>query len=153
MLEKLRKLYTSVDYYELMEFKLLVTKTIVDCLHGLDLPPMSAKSYTPEVLQAITYMQNNVTVQLSGNQIAQSVFASPKSLFKHFKDETGMTISAYMDKLILMRAAQLLADPQLSIGDISRQLDFCDQFYFSNRFKILSGHTPTQYRKSLFPRF
>lgn len=150
-LDKLKELYCSTDYFELMEFKFLVTKTIVDCLHSIDLPPMSAKSYSPEVLQAISYMQSNVSVQLSGNQIAQAVFASPKRLFKHFKDETGMTLGAYLDKLIFMRATQLLADPQLSIGDISRQLGFCDQFYFSNRFKELSGQTPSQYRKTVSP--
>lgn len=151
-LDQLKALYTSTDYYELMEFKSLVTKTIIDCLQGIELPSLSAKSYSPEVMQAISYMQNNVSVQLSGEQIAQAVFASPKRLFKRFKEETGITLGAYLDKLIFTRATQLLADPQLSIGDISRQLGFCDQFYFSNRFKALSGQTPTQYRKSIFPK-
>lgn len=151
-LDSLKKLYETTDYYGLLEFKALVTKTIADCIRGIGLPPMPAMTYSQEVLQAITYMQNNVNVQLNGEQIAQAVFVSPNRLFKRFKAETGITIGAYMDRLILMRATQLLADAELSIGEISRQLGFCDQFYFSNRFKALSGHTPTQYRKSLFPK-
>jgi len=151
ILEKLKKLYVSTDYYELLEFKSLVARTLAECIRGIDLPPMSAKSYSAEVIQAITYMQSNISVQLSGNQIAQAVFVSPNRLFKRFKAETGVTLGAYLDRLILMRATQLLADAQLSIGEISRQLGFCDQFYFSNRFKALSGQTPSQYRKAILP--
>lgn len=150
-LDKLKKLYVSTDYYELLEFKALVAQTVAECIRGIDLPSMSAKSYSPEVLQAISYMQNNISVQLSGNQIAQAVFVSPNRLFKHFKAETGITLGTYLDKLIFLRATQLLADPQLSIGEVSRQLGFCDQFYFSNRFKELSGQTPSQYRKTVSP--
>lgn len=152
-LEDLKRLFETTDYYELLEFKSIVTKTIVDAIRGVALPPTPAKTYSQEVMQAICYMQNNINVQLNGNQIAQAVFVSPNRLFKRFKAETGTTIGAYMDRLILMRATQLLSDTELSIGDISRQLGFCDQFYFCNRFKALSGQSPTQYRKTVFPRF
>lgn len=151
ILDKLKELHLSRDYYELLEFKALVTKTVADCLRGIDLPSMVAKSYSQEVFQAIAYMQKNISVQLTGNQIAQAVFVSPNRLFKHFKAETGITLGAYLDRLILLRASQLLSDPHLSIGEISRQLGFCDQFYFSNRFKALSGQTPSQYRKTISP--
>lgn len=151
-LKKLKDLHLSRDYFDLMEFKSLITKTIVDCIRGIDFPAMSAKSYSQEVYQAIVYMQKNVSVQLSGKQIAEAVFMTPNQLHKRFKAETGITLGAYLDRLILLQATQLLADPNLSIGDISRQLGFCDQFYFSNRFKALSGQTPTQYRKSIFPK-
>jgi len=149
-LTRLKELYVSTDYYDLLEFKALVSQTVAECIRGIELPSLSAKSYTPEILQAIAYMQNNISVQLSGARIAQAVFVSPNRLYKRFKAETGITLGAYLDRLLFLRATQLLADPQLSVGEISRQLGFCDQFYFSNRFKQLSGQTPSQYRKAIF---
>ena len=96
----------------------------------------------------MAYMQNNITVQLSGEQIANAVGISPSSLHKRFKAETGMSLGAYQDDLIFNRAKQLLAQRQLSIKEVSQQLGFCDQYYFSRRFKAKTGVTPSNYRKN-----
>lgn len=146
-LEMLKKLFMSPDYCDLLEFKMLVTRDIIQCFRNAELPAMATKSYSQDVLQAISYMQNNVNLQLTTNQISQAVFTSPNRLHKIFKAETGMTIGAYMDRLVFLRAAQLLKDPKLSIGEISRQLGFCDQYYFSRRFKNRFGQTPSEFRR------
>lgn len=146
-LNKLKKLSTSSDYCDLLEFKMLVTQNILDCLRNAKLPPITTKSYSQDVLQAISYMQNHVTLQVTTTQIAQAIPISPNRIHKLFKAETGMTIGDYLDKLVFSRAAQLLLDPKLSIGEISRQLGFCDQYYFSRRFKDKFGQTPSEFRK------
>ena len=148
LLGKLKALHESTDYCDLLEFKMLVTKTILDCLHNAKLPALTTKSYSPEIIQAINYMQNNVNLQLTTEEISQAVFTSPNRLHKLFKAETGMTLGFYLDRLVLFRAAQLLIDPKLSIGEISRQLGFCDQYYFSRRFKNQFGQTPSEFRKN-----
>jgi len=148
LLYKLKELYDSPDYCDLLEFKILVTRTVIDCLHSARTAPIVTKSYSPDILQAISYMQNNVNLQLTTNQISEAVFTSPNRLHKLFKAETGMTIGAYLDRLVFFRAAQLLIDPKQSIGEISRQLGFCDQYYFSRRFKNQFGQTPSEFRKN-----
>ena len=147
LLNKLKELYDSADYCDLLEFKMLVTQTVLECLQSAKTDSVATKSYSSDVLQAISYMQNNVNLQLTTNQIAQAVYTSPNRLHKLFKEETGMTIGAYLDRLVFFRAAQLLIDPKQSIGEISRQLGFCDQYYFSRRFKIQFGQTPSEFRK------
>jgi len=148
LLNKLKELYASADYCDLLEFKMLVTQTVIECLHSVKAASIATKSYSPDVLQAISYMQNNVNLQLTTNQISEAVFTSPNRLHKLFKAETGMTIGAYLDRLVFFRAAQLLIDPKQSIGEISRQLGFCDQYYFSRRFKNQFGQTPSEFRKN-----
>lgn len=147
LLNQLKELYASENYCDLLKFKLLVTQNILDCLHSVKQTAITTKSYSPDVLQAISYMQNNVNLQLTTNQISQAVYTSPNRLHKLFKAETGMTIGTYLDRLVFFRAAQLLIDPKLSIGEISRQLGFCDQYYFSRRFKNQFGQTPSEFRK------
>lgn len=146
LLEELKNLSNAEDYGQLLKFKTLINQTVADCLLAENIP-FPIKPYSHEVLQAMAYIQNNLTLQLSGEQIAQALFTSPSRLYKRFKAETGISLGAYQDKLIFYRATLLLAERQLSLKEISQQLGFCDQYYFSRRFKAQMGTTPTLYRK------
>jgi len=134
------------DYGHMLRFKALVSQSVTDCLlpDNISFP---VKTYSHEVLQAISYMQNNLTIQLSGEQIAQAIFVSPSRLYKRFRAETGLPIGTYLDKMIFHQATVLLADQKLTLKEISQQLGFCDQYYFSRRFKAQMGVTPSRYRK------
>lgn len=149
LLTELKKLHKSENLYDLLQFKTLVTKTILDCLERENLPPLQIKNFSPVILQAISYMQNKVSIQLTAEQIAQELFISRHQLQKHFKAETGLTVGEYLDRQLVYRATQLMTNPQLSLREISDQLGFCDQFYFSRRFKKLTGQTPSDFRKTL----
>ena len=146
MLTQLKDFSNSTDYAQLMKFKILISQHVTECLLAENIS-FVIKPYSQEILQAMNYMQNNITVQLSGEQIAHVVGVSPSSLYRRFKAETGLSIGAYQDKLIFYRAVQLLAEPQLSLKEISQQLGFCDQYYFSRRFKAQMGNPPSHYRK------
>lgn len=142
----LKSCWNPEDYGHLLKFKACVLQNVVDCLLAENIP-FPIKSYSQAVLQAMAYMQNNITIQLTGEQIAQAACVSPSFLYKRFKAETGISLGAYQDKLIFNRATQLLAERQLSLKEISQQLGFCDQYYFSRRFKSKTGTTPSGYRK------
>ena len=146
LLTQLDAFSKSDDYGQLLAFKAQIIQDVSACLLAENIP-FPIKPYSREVLQAISYIQNNLTLQLSGEQIAQAVFTSPSRLYKRFKAETGLSLGAYQDKLIFHRATQLLAEQQLSLKEISQQLGFCDQYYFSRRFKAQTGTSPSHYRK------
>ena len=146
LLAQLKDFRYFEDYGQLLQFKSFINQTVTDCLLAENIP-FPIKPYSPEVLQAISYMQNNLTIQLSGEQIAHTIFISPSRLYKRFKAETGLSLGAYQDKLIFHKATLLLAERQLSLKEISQQLGFCDQYYFSRRFKAQMGTTPSHYRK------
>ena len=145
-LAQFKDFHKFTDYGQLLEFKNFIYQTVTDCLLAEDIR-FPVKPYSQEVLQAISYMQNNLTIQLSGEQIARAIFISPSRLYKRFKAETGLSLGAYQDKLIIHQATLLLADRQRSLKEISQQLGFCDQYYFSRRFKAQTGMTPSHYRK------
>ena len=145
-LTQLKDLLSLDDYGQLLKLKTCVLQNLVDCMLAENIP-FPTKPFSRDVLQAMTYVQNNISIQLTGEQIAQAVCVSPSSLYKRFKAETGISLGAYQDKLIFQRASQLLAERQLSLKEISQQLGFCDQYYFSRRFKAQTGMTPSHYRK------
>ncbi|MBE6611403.1 MAG: helix-turn-helix transcriptional regulator [Ruminococcaceae bacterium] len=99
------------------------------------------------VLLAIEYIKTHLSLQLGIGELAASAFVSESTLAKKFKSEVGMTIGSYIDDAILFEAEQLLLKSDLTILQISERFGFCDQFYFSRRFKMKYGETPQKYRK------
>ncbi len=108
---------------------------------------LSASRYSRCVLLAVDYIKSHLTLQLDIGEIAASLFVSESTLAKKFKQELGMTIGSYIDSMIMFEAEQLLLKSDLSILQISERFGFCDQFYFSRRFKEKYGDPPKRYRQ------
>lgn len=103
--------------------------------------------YSSHVKDTIDYINSHLSLQLNTKYMAERLFISKSSLNRRFKEETGVTISNYIDDLVFMKAEKMLLKTDLSLSKISAILGFCDQFYFSRRFKERYGITPSQYRK------
>jgi AraC-like DNA-binding protein len=71
------------------------------------------------------------------------------SLFrKAFKKYTGLSPLQYHTSLRLKQAVYLLINTDLSIKEISFNLGFCSEFYFSKLFKGKTNSTPSEFRKA-----
>lgn len=103
--------------------------------------------YSRCVLLAIEYIKSHLSLQLGISELAAHSFVSESTLAKKFKAEVGMTIGSYIDETIMFEAEQLLTKTEQSVLQISERFGFCDQFYFSRRFKSKYGETPQKYRK------
>ncbi len=67
-----------------------------------------------------------------------------------FKKAFGVTPYAYLlDKRISL-SKKMLTGSNLSLKEIARDLQFADEYYFSNVFKQKTGMRPTEYRQSMF---
>lgn len=114
---------------------------------GFRAPPI--KQYSEPIVRAIRYIQRHLTLQLTAASIAEELFLSESQLTRRFRTEVGCTVSQYVDDLLFFSAQMQLASDDRSIGEISEALGFCDQFYFSRRFRQRYGVTPRQYRARL----
>lgn len=103
--------------------------------------------YSRCVLLAIEYIKTHLSLQLGISELAANAFVSESTLAKKFRSEVGMTIGNYIDDTIMFESEQLLLKSDLSVLQISERFGFCDQFYFSRRFKMKYGETPQKYRK------
>ena len=100
------------------------------------------------IKKATQYIKHNLNVQLTTPEIAKHAFVSPSTVTKHFKSELNMTVHDYIYDVVLTEAAYLLIKSNLSILKISEKFGFCDQFYFSRRFREKFGVSPREYRKT-----
>lgn len=105
------------------------------------------ENYSPCVMKAIRYIKENLSVQLTISEIAESIFVSKSTLTKHFQRELSMSVNEYVYDLVMSKAEYMLTTDSLSIREISERLGFYDQFYFSRRFREKFGQPPGEYRK------
>lgn len=148
-IQRLKDLYNSNSLLGVLKIKQELLSRVTSMIPPAALSAVFAAVYSPMVQKTIDYIQLNLSIQLKSSAIADMLFISESTLCKHFKAEVGVTIGKYIDDLIFFNAEKLLLKSNWSINQISETLGFCDQFYFSRRFKQKYNQTPLQYRKKL----
>ena len=108
---------------------------------------LASRKLSPCVTKAISYIRGNLSVKLSNAEIAERANVSVSTLTKRFQRELSMSIHDYIENLVFSEVVRMIRESDISIGCISEQFGFCDQFYFSRRFKEKIGTSPRNYRK------
>jgi AraC-like DNA-binding protein len=68
---------------------------------------------------------------------------------KRFARLAGMPPARYRATRVIDRACELMQQGALTDRQIAEGLGFCDEFYFSRRFKQVTGRSPRQFRATL----
>lgn len=99
----------------------------------------------PRLLAVATYIRDN----LASCDLATAckvVGMSERTLRRHFLKAIGMSWEDYRRRARLLKAAALLNDSRLSIGQIAAEVGFESQSAFARAFKDLTGDSPREYR-------
>ena len=130
-----------------MKLKQFLYATVINFFDNYFPDNLIIKNYSETVKKIIIYIQNNLSMSLTTEEIAKNLFLSKTTVATAFKKETGTTIGEYIDNLIFTKISYLLANDSISIREISQQFGFCDSHYLSRRFKKKFKVTPTEFRK------
>ena len=102
------------------------------------------------IKEALTFIEQNFQRDISIEQIA-AVCGLNRSYFgKVFRDAVGESPQAYLLYYRMARAAQLLKETRLPIGEIAAQVNYPNQLHFSRAFKNVHGVSPREYRQTHF---
>lgn len=148
-IEQLKALSEADDYISFLSMKGIIYKTISDFAEKYNFNKITVKEYSKNVKKVISYIHKNPKISLSVKEISKNMYVSESSIRNQFKNEVGTTIGEYIDDVVLFEAKKFLKNDGITIKEISERLDFCDQFYFSRRFKEKFGKTPSQYKKEI----
>ena len=138
----------SDNYYDVIRLKMLLLQVITDFARTYSFAAIPVRQYSELVRRIIRHVQHNTRISLSVTELSADFYLSQSKLRNAFREETGIPLGRYIDDMVFIKAKQLLLQRDLSILDVSTRLGFCDQFYFSRRFKEKFRMTPSEYRRA-----
>ncbi|WP_294326456.1 AraC family transcriptional regulator [uncultured Chryseobacterium sp.] len=84
--------------------------------------------------------------QRSVNFYAEKLHLTPQYLSTFLKKRTGRSVSQWIDHILILEAKTLLKSTNLSIKEISNELNFGETSIFCRYFKRITGVSPKSYR-------
>jgi YesN/AraC family two-component response regulator len=105
------------------------------------------KHYSRPIDAAITYISANIFRPLTLDDIARHIRINPCYLSDRFRRETGITVTAFIQKKKIDDSKAFLAHTQMSIAEIALLFHFCNQSYYTHLFKKYTGKTPREFRQ------
>jgi len=107
-----------------------------------------ARSRVPPAVQAVRrHIESRLAEPLQLDQLARLAQVDKAYLCRIFKTWIGLPPLAYQRRLRLQRAAQLLLDQDLPVGDAAAAVGFADALHFSRLFRAFSGQSPQAWRQ------
>ena len=85
------------------------------------------------------------------DEIAAAVGLTSRSLARRFADELGMTWSAALRRMRILRAIEMLAADDASVTTIAMRVGYSSLSAFQAAFGELTGKTPSEYRRGFEP--
>lgn len=95
---------------------------------------------------AVQYIQDNLDRHISIDELVEEACMSKSSFYRHFNEEFDMSPLEYITRERVVRARELLADPENTVTSVSHSLGFSSTSHFIDMFKEHEGVTPKQYQ-------
>lgn len=97
------------------------------------------------VQKAARFIEYNYSRSIDVEDIAASVGISRSHLYRLFMENISVPPNEYLMRCRMNKAAALLEEGRLSVGEVASSTGFSDQLYFSRVFKKYMGVPPSQY--------
>jgi AraC-like DNA-binding protein len=92
-------------------------------------------------------IQANYKKQRNLDFYADKLCLTPKYLSKVIKENSGLSANDWIDNYVVLEAKALLKSTNMTIQQISDELDFPSQSFFGKYFKRCTGVSPSDYKK------
>ena len=135
-------LSTENDIKLIKEF---AQKFLMECTQAV--ASIKKAEENPIIKKVCAYVDENLSQNISLETAADFAGVSSFYLSKLFKEEKGETFINFISDKRLEKSRQLLSETSLSIKEITAEVGYNDQNYFSRIFKTKYGLSPKEYRK------
>jgi PAS domain S-box-containing protein len=96
--------------------------------------------------KAVRYIREHFREKITVEQLAERVHLSSRQLHRRFHEAFGVGPQAFILKLRIQAACEMLQAENSLIGEVAAALGFCDQSAFTQAFHKHIGLTPRQFQ-------
>ncbi|MCC3373799.1 response regulator [Cohnella sp. REN36] len=132
------------DYYRHVEQLLERLDEFVSSVRG-------AHAERKDMQKAVEYLQQHYASDVNMAVVSNHISLNYTYFSQAFKEYTGESFSAYLRKLRLTKAKELLVGSDLKVYEISERSGFDNVKHFTRVFKEAEGITPLDYRSRQQP--
>ncbi|AOZ94019.1 helix-turn-helix domain-containing protein [Paenibacillus crassostreae] len=104
------------------------------------------EKWSENVRRAAEFIEHNFSRMISIDQLSEHVSLSKYHLIRRFSASTGLTPGAYLTRVRIEKAMELLRGTSLSIEAIAERIGYSSGSYFIKAFRSLTGLTPGDFR-------
>ena len=147
MIKERNDFYRDMIIFEYIKIFLYEACHILDDTQSQGIPKSKERNITSHFFHLVEmdYKRNRKV-----ENYAQIIGITAKHLAYVIKKTTGKYPSEWMDNYVLLESKRLLRSTDLSIQDISYDLNFSTPSHFGKFFKNHTGMTPKKFRDSIF---
>ena len=133
--------------YEVSEMTEQIAVQLFRLLYRVHIGMRVSKTHSDRYLQISNYIKMHITDGVNISRVCADNYISKSTLYRLFREERGISPTAYIKNMKVNIAATILKTTNLEIPEIIRQLDFYDYSHFSRIFSSVKGCSPIAYRK------
>lgn len=108
---------------------------------------LTRDSRASRVSRSIVHLRQCGHRPVSVHALASIAGMSTSSFYSHFKTVTGLTPLAFQKELMLMRAQDLLRDPEQNVSTVAFAVGYESPTQFSREYSRRFGSTPREHRE------
>ncbi len=96
------------------------------------------------------YLRSNYKKDISMQDAARAINYSEPYFCKMFKQQFGLSFTAYLMEYRVEEAKKLLRQPDVNVKEIGQRVGYPDSTYFARVFRRVTGESPSEYRQHCF---
>ncbi|MEZ5930280.1 MAG: AraC family transcriptional regulator [Parvularculaceae bacterium] len=129
-------------------FNLLLTEILTVALAAPDLPALSVEqASSTKIARALMLIHSASMLDWTGDLLAERVGLSRAAFSRNFKNATGLSPGAYLQRQRLLRAADILRDSAVDLAGAAEHAGYNSIPSFCKAFKAEFGASPAAWRK------
>lgn len=125
---------------------LAALRWLVDRWRVRPLPVTLPTARSPELRAALDHLFERLAHPISLGDAALASGLSARTLQRRMREELGTGLAAWLQRARVQRAVELLADPELEIGEIALRCGYQSPAAFSRAFAAVTGTPPSGWR-------
>ena len=149
MIQIYREMQEKREGYQMMMKSLLLRLTVMMMRRKkLELGFEESLNIKRDLANVKNYIDAHYATPITLDQLADIAFMSKFHLVREFSKALGTSPIEYLLERRIGEARILLSSTSMSISDIASAVGFSSASYFSQRFKLITGTTPIEFRNT-----